>query len=161
MKFVFLVATRLPAICHPQRFIPNYVLRMASADRGVIGETLGSGTHVTIDAVASSSSLTDAIAITRPRGRVVVLGMPANVELNLSALWHRKTELVGAYCYGTEPALDGGHTFEATIKLVRDCDLGRLVSELYRLEEYRNALEHAASAGSRGSTKIAFDLRES
>ncbi|WP_420622491.1 zinc-dependent alcohol dehydrogenase [Candidatus Poriferisodalis sp.] len=135
-------------------------VRRAAGTR-VIGETLGSGTHVTIDAVASSSSLTDAIAITRPRGRVVVLGMPASVELNLSALWHRETEMVGAYCYGTEPSLDGGHTFEAAIKLVRDCDLGRLVSELYPLEEYRNALEHAASAGSRGSTKIAFDLRDS
>jgi len=126
----------------------------------VIGETLGSGTHVTIDAVASSESLTDAIALTRPRGRVVVLGMPANVELNLSALWHRETELVGAYCYGTEPALDGGHTFESAIKLVRDCELGRLVSELYPLEDFRNALEHAANAGARGSTKIAFDFRE-
>ena len=133
-------------------------VRRAAGTR-VIGETLGSGTHVTIDAVASSESLTDAIALTRPRGRVVVLGMPANVELNLSPLWHRETELVGAYCYGTEPALDGGHTFEAAIKLVRDCDLGRLVSELYPLEEYRAALEHAANAGARGSTKIAFDLR--
>lgn len=133
-------------------------VRRAAGTR-VIGETLGSGTHVTIDAVASSQSLTDAIALTRPRGRVVVLGMPANVELNLSALWHRETELVGAYCYGTEPTLDGAHTFEAAIKLVRDCDLGRLVSALYPLEEYRNALEHAANAGARGSTKIAFDLR--
>lgn len=133
-------------------------VRRAAGTR-VIGETLGSGTHVTIDAVASSESLTDAIALTRPRGRVVVLGMPANVELNLSALWHRETELVGAYCYGTEPRLDGGHTFEAAIKLVRDCNLERLVSELYPLEDYRNALEHAANAGSRGSVKIAFDLR--
>ena len=33
------------------------------------------------------------------------------------------------------------------------------VSALYPLEEYRNALEHAANAGARGSTKIAFDLR--
>ena len=80
-------------------------------------------------------------------------------ELNLSPLWHRETELVGTYCYGTEPALDGSHTFEAAIRLVRDCDLGRLVSELYPLKEYRAALEHAANAGAQGSTKIAFDLR--
>ncbi|WP_419921801.1 zinc-dependent alcohol dehydrogenase [Candidatus Poriferisodalis sp.] len=134
-------------------------VRRAAGTR-VIGTTLGSGTHVTIDAVASSDSLTDAIAITRPRGRVVVLGMPASVELNLSALWHRETEMVGAYCYGTEPSLDGLHTFEPAIELVRDCGLERLVSELYPLEDYRAAIEHAASAGARGSTKIAFDLRE-
>ncbi|WP_419842326.1 zinc-dependent alcohol dehydrogenase [Candidatus Poriferisodalis sp.] len=133
-------------------------VRRATGTR-VIGETLGSGTHVTIDAVASSESLRDAIAITRPRGRVVVLGMPADVELNLSALWHRETELIGAYCYGTEPSLHGAHTFKAAAGLVRDCDLGRLVSETYRLEDYRAALDHAANAGARGSVKIAFDLR--
>ncbi len=134
-------------------------VRRATGTR-LIGETLGSGTHVTIDAVASSRSLSDAIAITRPRGRVVVLGMPADVELNLSALWHRETELVGAYCYGSEPSLDGCHTFEAAIGLVRDCNLGRLVSDAYPLEEYRAALDHAANAGARGSVKIAFDLRQ-
>lgn len=134
-------------------------VRRAAGTR-VIGETLGSGTHVTIDAVASSQSLTDAIAITRPRGRVVVLGMPANVELNLSPLWHRETELVGAYCYGTEMSLEGRHSFEPAIELVRDCNLERLVSELYPLSDYRAALEHAANAGTRGSTKIVFDLRD-
>ena len=47
----------------------------------------GPGVDVTIDAVGSSSSLTDAIAFTRPRGRVVVLGMPNQVDMNLTALW--------------------------------------------------------------------------
>ncbi len=163
-------------------------VRRAAGTR-VIGHTLGSGTDVTIDAVASSRSITDAVAMTKPRGRVVVLGMPAQVQLDLSALWHRETELVGAYCYGTEqlgsklagepdgepgdqPGQPGGepdgqlgehggkHTFELATQLVRDCALENLVSELYRLEDYKAAISHAAQAGSRGSVKIAFDLRE-
>ena len=133
-------------------------IRRAAGTR-VIGSTLGSGVDVTIDAVGSSSSLTDAIAFTRPRGRVVLLGMPNQVDMNLTALWHRETELVGAYCYGTEHGHGDRHTFELATEMVADLDLGRLVSELYPLSEYRTAIEHAAQAGPRGLIKIAFDLR--
>ena len=47
------------------------------------------------------------LRITRPRGRVVLMGMPAEVTLDLTGLWHRETELVGAYTYGTETLADG------------------------------------------------------
>lgn len=133
-------------------------IRRAAGTR-VIGSTLGSGVDVTIDAVGSSNSLTDAIAFTRPRGRVVLLGMPNQVDMNLTALWHRETELVGAYCYGTEHAHGDTHTFELAAEMVGDLDLGRLVSELYPLSEYQTAIEHAAQAGPRGLIKVAFDLR--
>ena len=133
-------------------------IRRAAGTR-VIGSTLGSGVDVTIYAVGSSSSLTDAIAFTRPRGRVVLLGMPNQVDMNLTALWHRETELVGAYCYGTEHGHGDRHTFELATEMVAEFDLGRLVSELYPLSEYRTAIEHAAQAGPRGLIKIAFDLR--
>lgn len=139
--------------------VPRAVRRAAGTR--VVGASLGSGVDVTIDAVGSSASITDAINVTRPRGRVVLLGMPAEVEMNLTALWHRETELVGAYCYGTEHGHGDTHTFRLAEQLVRQHGLGQLVSELYPLHDYTRALEHAAQAGSRGSVKIAFDLRES
>ena len=134
-------------------------IRRAAGTR-VVGSTLGSGVDVTIDAVGSSSSLTDAIGFTRPRGRVVLLGMPNQVDMNLTALWHRETELVGAYCYGTEHGHGDKHTFELAADMVGDLDLGQLVSEVFPLAEYQTAIEHAAQAGPRGLIKIAFDLRE-
>ncbi len=133
-------------------------IRRAAGTR-VVGSTLGSGVDVTIDAVGSSSSLTDAIGFTRPRGRIVLLGMPNQVDMNLTALWHRETELVGAYCYGTEHGHGDKHTFELAAELVGDLNLGQLVSELYPLADYQTAIEHAAQAGPRGLIKVAFDLR--
>ncbi len=133
-------------------------IRRAAGTR-VVGSTLGSGVDVTIDAVGSSSSLTDAIGFTRPRGRIVLLGMPNQVDMNLTALWHRETELVGAYCYGTEHGHGDKHTFELAADLVGDLNLGQLVSELYPLADYQTAIEHAAQAGPRGLIKVAFDLR--
>lgn len=125
----------------------------------VVGSTLGSGVDVTIDAIGSSTSITDAIGFTRPRGRVVLLGMPSEVEMNLTGLWHRETELVGAYCYGTEHSHGDSHTFSLATRMVKELDLGRLVSELFPLSDYKKAIEHAAQAGPRGLIKIAFDLR--
>ena len=135
-------------------------IRRAAGTR-VVGSTLGSGVDVTIDAVGSSSSLTDAIGFTRPRGRIVLLGMPNQVDMNLTALWHRETELVGAYCYGTEHGHGDKHTFELAAEMVGDLNLGQLVSELYPLADYQTAIEHAAQAGPRGLIKVAFDLRDS
>jgi threonine dehydrogenase-like Zn-dependent dehydrogenase len=127
----------------------------------MIGNQLSGGADVVIDAVGSEDSIAEAIAICRPRGRIVLLGMPASVTLELTALWHRETELVGCYTYGTETLADGRRTtsFELAMELAGKVPFDRLVSATYPLSRYRDALAHAAEAGRRGAIKIAFDLR--
>ena len=129
----------------------------------LIGDALSSGAHACIDAIGSNPSIELALRLTRPRGRVVLLGMPARVDVDLTALWHRETELVGAYTYGTEVLGDGGRRrgFELAIETAAAIGAERLVSATYRLDEYRDAIAHAAEAGRRGAIKIAFDLRGS
>lgn len=124
-------------------------------------DRLSGGADVVIDCVGSSESLTDAMAITRPRGRIVLVGMPATVSVELTPLWHRELELVGAYTYGIETLSDGSssRTFDLAFDLVRTADLGRLVTATYPLDRYRDAIQHASAAGRRGAVKIAFDLR--
>ena len=133
-----------------------------SGPREGVVDRLTGGADVVVDCVGSSASLTDALAVVRPRGRIVLVGMPAEVTLELTPLWHREVELVGAYTYGTETLADGvqRRTFDMATDLVRDADLGRLVTATYPLSRYREALEHAAAAGRRGAVKIAFDLRD-
>jgi len=128
----------------------------------VVGDQLTSGAHVTIDAVGSNSSVVDALAMTRPRGRAVLLGMPADVTLDLTGLWHRETELKGAYTYGTEILADGStaKTFDLAIDTANHYEVERLLSATYPLVDHVDAIAHAATAGRRGAVKIAFDLRE-
>ncbi|MAT04386.1 MAG: zinc-binding alcohol dehydrogenase [Acidimicrobiaceae bacterium] len=132
-----------------------------SAGCHIIGGVLSSGAHVTIDAVGNSGSITDALRITRPRGRVVLLGMPAEVRVDLTGLWHRETELKGAYTYGTETLPDGttARTFDLAFATANHYEAERLLSATYRLDAHVDALAHAAEAGRRGAVKIAFDLR--
>lgn len=127
----------------------------------VVGDYLSSGAHATIDAVGNSASIADSLRFTRPRGTIVLLGMPASVEVDLTGLWHRETAIVGAYTYGTETMPDGRRrrTFELAIEDARSLPVDRLLSATYRLDDYEDALAHAATAGRRGAVKIAFDLR--
>jgi len=125
------------------------------------GNQLTGGCDTVVDCVGNDASIAQSLAIVRPRGRVVLVGMPGRVKLELTTLWHRETQLVGAYAYGTETLPDGGRsrTFDLAFDLARTAGLGRLLTQTYSLSDYRDAIEHAANAGRRGAVKIAFDLR--
>jgi hypothetical protein len=73
-------------------------------------------------------------------------------SVDLTPLWHRETSLRGCYAYSA-------YDFATATELVVDAELGRLVTALYPLARYREAIDHAANAGSRGAVKIAFDIR--
>jgi threonine dehydrogenase-like Zn-dependent dehydrogenase len=124
-----------------------------------VGERLSGGADVVLDCVGNAASIHEALAVTRPGGRIVLVGMPGPERLDLAPLWQREIELVGAYAYGTEELPDGRtpRTFDLAFELAAAADLGRLVSARYPLERYRDAIEHAAAAGSRGAVKIVFE----
>ncbi len=123
-----------------------------------VGGRLSGGADVVVDCVGSGASLAEALAMVRPGGRITLIGMPGPERIDLTPLWQREVELVGAYAYGTEDlGVRRVPTFELAFDLVHGSQLGRLVSARYPLERYREAIEHAATAGSRGAVKIVFE----
>ncbi|HEU5150891.1 MAG TPA: zinc-binding dehydrogenase [Iamia sp.] len=119
----------------------------------VIGDGhLTGGVPTVVDCVGSSESLAQALKVVAPGGDVVVVGMPGHTHLDLTPLWHRETGLRGCYAYTRDD-------FTTAIDVVRAHDLRRLLSATYPLDRHREAIAHAAAAGSRGAVKIAFDLR--
>lgn len=142
-----------------RRMTKSKAISLSSEDGSV--DRLTGGSDVVVDCVGSSESITDALSVTRPRGKVVLVGMPSSVNLELTPLWHREIQLVGAYTYGVETLTDGSttRTFDLAADLVESAKLDRLVSAVYPLNRYQDALEHAAAAGPRGAVKVAFDLR--
>jgi threonine dehydrogenase-like Zn-dependent dehydrogenase len=146
---------------------PDEVVRAVRRATGTMAvgdghiDRLAGGADAVLDCVGSSDSLTTALSVVRPRGQVTVVGMAGVTRLDLTGLWQREIAMVGAYAYGTETLADGttARTFDLAFDLVAAADLGRLVSATYPLERYRDAIAHAASAGSRGAVKVAFDLR--
>ena len=124
-------------------------------------ERLTGGVDLVVDCVGSSDSLQQSLEVVHPGGRIVLVGMPGVVKVDLAPLWQREIELRGAYAYGSEDRPDGPRsTFQLAMDLVRDARLERLVSARYPLERYEEAVAHAAAAGLRGAVKIVFDMRK-
>jgi threonine dehydrogenase-like Zn-dependent dehydrogenase len=128
----------------------------------VLAGRLVDGADVVFDCVGSSDSLAQSLAMVKARGKVVMVGMPGKVSIDLAPLWHRELTVVGAYAYGSEsipPGAEPRRSFELAIDLVGAAGLGSLVSAAYPLERYEEAIGHAGAAGRRGATKVVFDLR--
>ncbi len=118
-----------------------------------IGDQLTGGVSTVIDCVGSSDSLAQALQVVAPGGEVVMVGMPSNVQLNMTTLWHREVAVRGCYAYRRAD-------FDTALDLVGRLDLGRFVTQTYPIHDYAAAIEHASNAGRRGAIKIAFDLRD-
>jgi threonine dehydrogenase-like Zn-dependent dehydrogenase len=127
-------------------------VRLVSSTMRLESGQLTGGVPSVVDCVGSADSLASALRITAPGGTVHVVGMPGVTTVDLTPLWQREIGLRGAYAYQRPD-------FDAAIDLVRQRDLGRLVSATYPLRRYEDAIAHAAAAGSRGAVRIAFDLR--
>ena len=107
------------------------------------------GADVSFECVGSRSALDLALRTTRGRGRIMLAGMPEGADL--SPAWFRELELVGSYT--------GSGNFPEAIELVQRAELGKLVAESYPLSRYKEAVDHAMSAGRLGAVKVAFDPR--
>jgi threonine dehydrogenase-like Zn-dependent dehydrogenase len=150
----------------PPDQLPRAVRRQSGSL--VLAGRLTGGADVVFDCVGSAESLTQAMAMVRPRGRVVMVGMPGKLHVDLAPLWHREIQLVGAYAYGVErpgspassdPAAPARRTFALAMDVIDATRLGSLVSATYPLDRYEEAVAHAGAAGRRGAVKVAFDLR--
>jgi threonine dehydrogenase-like Zn-dependent dehydrogenase len=118
------------------------------------------GVDVAYECVGSRDSLDLALRTTRAGGRAVLAGLPM-AGADLSPVWFRELDVVGAYASGTED-VDGGRrrTFDLAIELATEVDLDALVGAAYPLGSWREAIDHAMSAGRLGTAKVAFDPRE-
>jgi threonine dehydrogenase-like Zn-dependent dehydrogenase len=146
------LATRLGAdiVVEPDA-LPRAV-RRAVPNSLVAGEQLTGGVGTVVDCVGSEASLAQALQIVAPGGTIVLVGMPGKVSIDMTPLWHREVSVRGAYAYTAED-------FAKAFDLVQDAQLDQLVSATYPLDRWREAIDHAAHAGTRGAVKIAFDLR--
>ncbi len=119
------------------------------------------GVDVAIDCVGSRSSLDLALRTTRAGGRVVLAGMPGS-SADLSPVWFRELELVGAYATGTELLDDRGPvpTFDLAVDLAGQAPLQGMVGATYSLSRWREALDHAFGSGRLGTVKVAFSPQE-
>jgi threonine dehydrogenase-like Zn-dependent dehydrogenase len=118
----------------------------------------GGGFPVIYDCVGSRESLDQAIRFATPRGRIIVLGCSAQIRrLDLTFLWSRELEVRGFLGYGRE-VWDGRemHTFEITRELLlrKPFPVDRMVTHIFPLTQYREALKAASNRRRSGAMKV-------
>jgi threonine dehydrogenase-like Zn-dependent dehydrogenase len=119
------------------------------------------GAEKILECVGAPGTIEDALRLTKPGGDVKLVGMPgAKSTLDLTALWHKEVHLTGSYAYGVED-YEGSKTssFELALRLAPEIRLESLVGPRFRLEDYREAIAAARSAGREGQVKVVFDHR--
>ena len=112
------------------------------------------------DCIGSAESLRDSLRVTRHGGTLVLLGTAGPVQVDWSFVWANELDLVGSFGYGRES--DGRHTFAWVLDDFAGADTGafeRLVTDRYRLKDYRQALRRQLVAGPNRPLKAVFDFR--
>ncbi|MGH3940048.1 MAG: zinc-dependent alcohol dehydrogenase [Pseudonocardiaceae bacterium] len=112
------------------------------------------GVDLVFECTGGSSGLDTALRSVQAGGTVVVSGMPSG-GVDLTPLWYRELHLVGAYASAVGDEQCRGD-FPEAIALAAAAPLDGYVDTKYPLERWREALEHAATAGRSGTVKVVF-----
>ena len=135
----------------------------AHAYMPIVGDEVyaGGGFPLIFDCVGSRETLWQAMRYATPRGRIVVLGCAAEIaKLDLSFVWARELEVRGFVGYGEEEWRGQRlHTFEVTRDMLVETrpPVDAMVTHVFPLAQYRDALSTAANRGRTGSVKVLLD----
>ena len=135
----------------------------AQAYMPIVGDEVyaGGGFPLIFDCVGSGQTLSQAMRFAAPRGRVVMLGCAAEIKkLDLTFVWAHELDVKGFVGYGRERWRDGhAHTFQITHELLLEtrAPVAEMVTHVFPLRQYRDALSTAANRRRTGSIKVLFD----
>ncbi len=121
----------------------------------------GGGFPLVFDCVGNRGSLSQALRYASPRGRIGLLGCAAKIpELDLTFVWARELRIDGFVGYGKEEWRgEGIHTFEVTHRLLLETGtpVQEMVTHVFPLEQYRDALSAAANHGRSEAVKVLLE----
>lgn len=135
----------------------------AQAYMPIVGEEVysGGGFPLIVDCVGSAETVKQALRYAAPRGRIVLLGCAAEIrKLDLTFVWARELAVKGFVCYGREEWRgEQRHTFEVTQQLLLEtgAPVESMVTHVYPLAQYRDALSTAWNRRRTGSIKVLLD----
>jgi L-iditol 2-dehydrogenase len=137
----------------------------ASAYMPIVGDEVyaGGGFPLIFDCVGSEQTVKQALRYATVRGRIVLLGCAAQIpKLDLTFVWANELQIQGYQCYGDE-SWQGKteHTFHITHDMLLEtgAPVEQMVTHVYPLQQYRDALSTAVNRRKTGSVKVLLDPR--
>ncbi len=139
----------------------------ARAYQPIVGQEVfaGGGFGRIFDCVGTAASLDQSLRYASPRATVVLLGCAGELKrLDLSFLWARELKVQGFVVYGAEEWRGARmHTMEVTQRLLIEsgAPVERMVTHVFPLAEYREALSVAANHGRHEAIKVVLTPTDS
>ncbi len=125
---------------------------LQNPERG--SEFLLGGADIAFECTGGTAGLDMALRMVRAGGTVLLSGMPSG-PVDLTPLWYRELQLIGAYA--SDSGGDRRGDFDEAIALAGTAPLSGYVDAVYPLAQWREAIGHACAAGRLGTVKVAFD----
>jgi len=123
---------------------------------------VGSGADIVFDSVGNASSISDSLRLVKPRGTVVLIGMPAVQTVDLSPMVIKEIEVIPSYTYSYED-FEGEkkRTFQIAIDLLAEkkVDLSMLLTHKFTIDQYKSALSVASDKQHHDAIKVAFEYK--
>ncbi len=124
----------------------------------------GGGFPLIYDCVGSKQTLSQAMRYATPRGRIVMLGCAHEIpKLDLTFIWAHELDIKGFVGYGREHFRGRDqHTFDITQDLLVESGVPvqDMVTHVYPLGQYGDALKAAGNRRRTGSVKVLLDPAE-
>ncbi|MBW3553446.1 MAG: alcohol dehydrogenase catalytic domain-containing protein [Gemmatimonadetes bacterium] len=117
------------------------------------------GPSLVYDTVGTSSSLRQALSLVREGGRVVLVGAAGKIETDWTRVWNRQIRVAGIFAYGRVPWQGATRDiYDVSLELIRAGGLDGLglLTHVFELEEYRDAIAVALGKSAHDSIKVAF-----
>jgi threonine dehydrogenase-like Zn-dependent dehydrogenase len=114
--------------------------------------------------VGSAAALDDAIRMAKPRGQLVVVGVPGVANIDWAPIFDKELNVNAAYIYHHAEQWRGKtrRTYDIALELMEQgiVDLGWMVSRTYALEDYGRALRDLGNKKEHGIIKATFAFGE-
>lgn len=129
----------------------------------IVGDEVyaGGGFPLIFDCVGSEQTIKQALRYASVRGKIVLLGCAAEIpKLDLTFVWANELEIQGFQCYGDESWRGKTeHTFQITHDMLLEtgAPVEDMVTHVYPLRQYREALSTAANRRKTNSVKVLLD----
>jgi threonine dehydrogenase-like Zn-dependent dehydrogenase len=119
----------------------------------------GGGADVVIDSLGNASSLSNSIRIINHQGTIILVGVPANAEIDWTPFIYKEAQIIPSWVYGYDEV--NGHkqrTFQIAIDLISSgsVNVKNILTQTFTIDQYRKGLMIAANKRENDVIKAAF-----
>jgi len=120
---------------------------------------VGGGADIIFDCVGIPSSLTTSFRLVKPKGTIVLIGQPAELEIDLTPIFVKEVNVIASNIFGFE-IINGEkrRTLQIALDLISSgqVDVSGFITHKFALKDYKEALDVASKKSEHNSNKVVF-----